>query len=119
MKALAILAATLALTACQKPQPQTDARAEIQKIVREAKAPVTGKLISFRTEPTTSPSHSAVIEASDKSGVYRFSVFRKDAKWYYDGPVSLTSGGEIINITQEDYFKSIFSTVAYNFDLGQ
>ena len=104
----------LFLVACSKPTPAPDAAGDLARIVAHPKnSEVVAKVVSCRTEPTATPSHSAVIEVVDKGDVYRLALFRKDGVWHYDRPISLVSQGTPItgDITTDT------STVAYKLDL--
>ena len=94
MRILLFLSAFL-LASCSKPRPTP--QAELARIVATPKSPAwTGTVVSVRTEPTTTPSHSAIVEATERSDVHRFTVFYKDGIWYYDQPISIISEGERI-----------------------
>ena len=112
MRILLLLASTVAFSSCKKGAPPPDPKSYLSSIVSAATDGVIGRVISVRTEPTSTPSHSAIIEARHNSEVYRFSVFCKDGDWYYDKPISLVSEG--VPITAYDISTDV-SIIVYKF----
>lgn len=112
LRILLLLASIIAFSSCKKNVPPPDPKSDLSSIVSAARDGVIGRVISVRTEPTTTPSHSAVIEARHKSEVYRFSVFCKDGVWYYDKPISMVSEG--VPITAFDISREV-SIIVYKF----
>ena len=111
LRLLTVCAAALLHFACSDPKP--DPKSTLSEIVASPEAGASGKVVSVRTEPTETPSHSAVIEATMGTEVYQFSVFCKEGVWYYDGPISLVSEG--VPITAYDISTEV-SIAAYKFN---
>jgi hypothetical protein len=102
----------LVLAACSDPAP--DPRAELDRIVADGQT--AGTVESFRTEPTATPSHRAVIRATDGDRTCRFQVFFKDGSWFYETPLELVVDGEV----HDNYdISTSVSIIAYKFDFDR